>query len=284
MRSTAGPIWAWRASSVWMLVTICSNILSPAPVGQRRQADELQVGEAGLEARSGWRWRTRWGRGRAAARRTGGGRRSPPSCSSDKSRQVQSNCRSQPTSSCISSSGIWVWRNSSRPPNRAMVRQALLRPKRAPRRLPMTAANSASGRVGGVQLQGVDPLDRQLLVVLGLAHGVPHGVHGGVLLALLADVFGVGRLVGLVPRRPTSAWGSQGRPAISGGNTSSSRTYENCQSSVRARSSQDSRLNMGWESLSVVPDVLRSRVPYSGLLPTQRRGAKVRDQGSTYNS
>ena len=31
MRSTAGPIWAWRASSVWMLVTIFSNILSPAP-------------------------------------------------------------------------------------------------------------------------------------------------------------------------------------------------------------------------------------------------------------
>ena len=47
----------------------------------------------------------------------------------------------------MSSSGIWVWRNSSSAPSNEVLRQALLRPKRAPRRLPITAANSASGKV-----------------------------------------------------------------------------------------------------------------------------------------
>ena len=55
-------------------------------------------------------------------------------------------------SSCMSTSGICVWRSSSSAPSSAVPRQALVRPKRAPRRLPTTAANSARGRVAACSL------------------------------------------------------------------------------------------------------------------------------------
>jgi hypothetical protein len=51
------------------------------------------------------------------------------------------------TSSCIKASGICAWRISSSAPSVDIVRHALSRPKRAPRKLPITAANSASGSV-----------------------------------------------------------------------------------------------------------------------------------------
>ena len=50
-----------------------------------------------------------------------------------------------------------MWRSSSSAPKLAAVRQALVRPKRAARRFPITAANSASGSIA---LWSLSPLSQ----------------------------------------------------------------------------------------------------------------------------
>ena len=133
-------------------------------VRHRREADELQVGEPGLEHEVGpHRELDRIGpqqqlvdRWRAAI---------ATQLSVWKNRCVQSNCWSQATSGCMSRSGICVWRSSSSAPNLAAVRQAPWRPKRAARRFPITAANSASGRVASCSFSPQSQVRRRPLEV-----------------------------------------------------------------------------------------------------------------------
>ena len=87
------------------------------------------------------------------------------------------------------------------------------RPKRAARRLPITAANSASGSVAACSLRASQPGAGQLLEVVELAQRLAHRRQRALLLALGGDVLGVGRAVGLVPALPVGRSGSQGVPA-----------------------------------------------------------------------
>ena len=122
-------------------------------------------------------------------------------------------------------SGIWVWRSSSSAPKVAVVRQALSRPKRAARRLPTTAANSASGRVAACSLSAFSQARGQLLEI-GDATDAPRArrSNGRFLLVLAGDVLARRSCCRARPSRATPPTAARGWPLTSGGKTSSSRT------------------------------------------------------------
>jgi hypothetical protein len=64
-----------------------------------------------------------------------------------------------------------------------------------PRRLPMTAVNSASGIAAACTLR-LDPGRSQLLNILYAADGVAHSIDSHIFLVLILDVFSLGGLKG----------------------------------------------------------------------------------------
>jgi hypothetical protein len=78
-----------------------------------------------------------------------------------------------PASSHIRIGRISVWRNSSGAPKQAIARQALSRPKRAPRRLPMVPVNSARGKAAACTFPACRRrrAPRRLLVLYVIAVG-----------------------------------------------------------------------------------------------------------------
>ena len=102
-RAPGAPIWAWRASSVWMLLTIFSNIRSPTPCASADSPTNCRlvkpVSNTKLVAIAN---SIAFGGEQQLVDQVAR-RRSRPSCSCGRSLCVQSNCGSQRTSSCISS-------------------------------------------------------------------------------------------------------------------------------------------------------------------------------------
>ncbi len=147
-------------------------------------------------------------------------------------------------SSCIRRSGMPVWRISSSAPNVEAARHAALRPKRAERRLPITAANSASGSVAAWSLSPLTP-PRDRASGSPPADPRPPSPRRPPAPSRAAGARTRGRSSCTArPKPPNSRGSSRVRPLISSGNTSASDTLVNSQSRSRAKGSHASRVTI----------------------------------------